>query len=121
MRNRGARTLQTNRLHRAIKAFTVFCFIDRILICTDKLDTVCVQYTFAHQIKRTVKCRLPAHRGQKRIRLFFFYDARNSLPLYRLDIGCVRHRGIGHDRGWIAVNQNDSITFFTQRFTGLCA
>ena len=73
------------------------------------------------QIQRTIQCRLTAHRGQHRIGAFFSNNFFYRLPHNRLDIGNIRHIGVGHNRGGVGIHQNDFIAFFTQGFTRLCA
>ena len=73
------------------------------------------------EIQRAVERRLTAHCWQYGVRTLFFDDFFHDLPGYRLDVGRVGHRRIGHDGCGIGVDQNDAETFLAQRLAGLGA
>ena len=43
------------------------------------------------------------------------------MPGDGLDVGHISHVRVGHDRGRVAIDQDDLVTLFTQRLAGLCA
>ena len=73
------------------------------------------------QVHREVEARLPAERRQQRIGPFLLDHLGHDLPGDRLDVGAIRRRRIGHDRGRIRVHEHDLVTLFTQGFTRLRA
>ena len=73
------------------------------------------------QIERTVECCLAAHGGQDGIGTLFGNDLFNRLPSDGFDVGDVCCCRVGHDRGRVAVDQNDFITLFAQSFASLYA
>ena len=121
MRNARARRAKTNLGHRLFELLTVFRFINSLWSCADQLDAVLVQHTMTPEIERAIERGLTTHRRQNRIRLFFVDDALDYLPGNWLDVGDVRHLGVGHDGRGVAIDQNDFVTFFAQCLTGLCA
>ena len=114
-------TFQTDRLHRFIKALTVFRFIDSVSRCTNQFNVELFQYAFTLKIQRTVQCSLAAHGRQYHIRTFFFDDFAYHFPVNRLDVGSISHFRVGHDSRRVRVYQNDAVTLFAQCLTGLCA
>ena len=73
------------------------------------------------QIECAIESGLATHGRQDRIGLFLVDNTLNHLPGNRLDVGDVGHLRIGHDGRRIAIDQNDSVPFFTQCLAGLCA
>jgi len=104
-----------------VKKQAVFGFGDDICLGDNQFHIVFGQYTFTIQIQRTVQCRLNTHDGQNGIRALFGDDLFKGLPVYRLDVGGIGHRRIGHDRGRIRIHENDAIAFLAQRLASLRA
>ena len=73
------------------------------------------------QIERAIERRLATHGGQNCIRTLLGNNFLNRLPSDGLNVGDIGRIGVGHDRGRVAVDQNDFVTFFAQGFTGLYA
>ena len=71
------------------------------------------------KIEGAVQRRLPAHGRQQRIGPFLSDNIGDRTPLYRLDIGRIGHRRVGHNGRWIGVDQNHSEALFAKRLTGL--
>ena len=73
------------------------------------------------QIERAVERCLAAHGGQNGIGALFGNDLFNRLPGDGLNVSDVCGGGVGHDRGRVAVDQNDFVTLFAQSFASLHA
>jgi hypothetical protein len=73
------------------------------------------------QVERAVQRGLAAHGGQDGIGALFGDDFFHRLPGDGLDVCHIRRGGVGHDRGGVAVDQNDLVTLFTQGLAGLYA
>ena len=116
----GAGALQADLLHRHAEQLAVFRLFDRIGAGADHLDAEFREGPVLLQRKRRVKSRLPAHCRQQRVRLFRLDDAGHRRRRDRLDIGCVGHAGVGHDRRRVGVHQDDPKALGLQRLAGLC-
>ena len=73
------------------------------------------------QVQRTVQRRLTAHGGQNSIWTLFGNDLLDRLPSDGFDVGDVCGGRVGHDRGRVAVDQDDFVALFAQSFTSLHA
>ena len=73
------------------------------------------------QVQRAVQRCLAAHGGQNGVWALFGNDLLNRLPSDGLNVGDVCRGRVGHDRGRVAVDQDDFVALFTQRFTRLHA
>ena len=73
------------------------------------------------QRHREVEGGLAAHGGQQGVGLLDLDHAGHHLGGERLDVGAIRHVGIGHDRGRVAVHQHHLKSFGPQGFAGLGA
>src|SRR5690606_8628046 len=93
---------------------------DRARVRTDQLDAVLLQNAAVEQLERYVERRLATHRGQQRVRPLALDDALDPFRRDRLDVGPIREIRIGHDRGRIAVDEDDPVALFLQGAHGLC-
>ena len=75
----------------------------------------------AIKFHRGVECSLPAHRGQKGIRLFTLDDRLDHFGGNRLDISAIGEFRIGHDGRRVRIDEHDLITFFAQSLARLHA
>ena len=121
MRHRGARALEPDLAHRVAEQLAVLGHVDGFARGGDQLDAVLREHAFAHQVERGVQRRLAAHRGQQRVGLFLFDDARQRAPVDRLDVDRVGHLRVRHDRRRIRVHEDDAVTLLPQRLAGLRA
>ena len=121
MGNARARRTQTNFGHGVFELQAVFGFVDGFGCGANEFDFVFVKHAVVPQIERTVECCLAAHGGQNGIGTFFGNDLFNRLPRDGLNVSDVRSGGVGHDRGRVAVDQNDFVTLFAQSFASLHA
>ena len=75
----------------------------------------------APEVERAIERSLPAHGRQDRVGALLGDDFLHRLPGDRLDVGDVGSRRVGHDRGGVAVDQNDLVALFPQGLAGLHA
>ena len=115
----GAR--ETNLVHRLFEQITVFRHLNRLDRGANQLDAVAFQHAVFGKVKRAVERRLPAHRRQNRVRPFLGNNLFHRLPLNRLDIGCVRHLRVGHNRRRVGIDENDAEALVAQRLARLRA
>ena len=71
------------------------------------------------QIQSAIERRLSTHGGQNGIRLFFGNDLLNGLPSDGLNVGHICSGRVGHDGGWVAVDQDDLVALLSQSLAGL--
>ena len=64
---------------------------------------------------------LAAKSGEECVWLLLGDDLFDDLGSDRFDVGAISEFGIGHDRGGVAVDQNDLIALFPEGFAGLDA
>ena len=121
MRNARAGGPQTYLGHGIFELQTVLGLVNSFRGGANQLDVVLFQHAVVPQIQGTVQCRLPPHGGQNRIRALLGNDFFNGLPGDGLNIGDIRRSRVGHDRGWIAVDQDDFVALFAQSLAGLHA
>ena len=119
--NARTRRSQTNFGHGVLEFEAVFGLVDGLGRGTDQLDLVLVEHALAPQVERAVERRLPAHGRQDRVGALLGDDFFHRLPSDRLDIGHIGRGRIGHDRGRVAVDQDDLVTLFAQSLAGLYA
>ncbi len=121
VRDRRTGRGQPDAGHRLLEFFAVFGLVYGFPARAYHLDAVFFQHSMFGQVQRAVQRGLPAHRRQDRIGPFPLDDLFDDPPGDRLDIGRIRHAGIGHDRGGIRVHQDYAIAFLAQRLAGLRA
>ena len=121
VRDAGTCGVEADFFHCHVETAAVFSFINRIGSRTNHGDAKFSQYALTLKLQRTVQCSLAAHGWQNRIRTFFFNDFAYHFPVNRLDVGCIGHFRVGHDRRRVGVHQNDAVTLFAQGFTRLRA
>ena len=100
--------------HGFLKQFSVFCMLDCVKRGTQQLYAVLFQYTGFCQLNRHVKTYLTAQGGQQCIRSFLLNNFGYELQSDWFDIHSVGNIRIGHNRGWIAVYQNNLHAFFPE-------
>ncbi len=93
--------------HRVAEQQPVLGNLDRVDLRADQLDVVFLQRPPLVQRHREIERRLSAHRRQHRIRLFLGDDGFDHLRRQRLDVGRVGQLRVRHDRGRVAVHQDD--------------
>ena len=73
------------------------------------------------QVECAIERSLAAHGRQDRIWPLFGDDLLNCLPGNWFDIGDIGRGRVGHDRGRVAVDQNDFVALFAQSLASLHA
>ncbi len=115
------RGFKSDLSHRILEQLPVFGLLDRVELRPDQLDAVFLQHTALREGDSGIQRRLSAHRRKNGIRPLFFNDFFDHSRGNRLDIRRIGELRVGHDRGRIAVDQNDTVAFFPQDFAGLSA
>ena len=90
-----------------------------VRISADHLDAEALEGAILIERQRRVERRLSAHGGQQRVGAFGLDDLCDDIGRDRLDIGCIGHIRIGHDRRGIRIDQNDAIALFLESFASL--
>ena len=107
--------------HGITEFLAVFGFVDDFRLRTNQFAAVFFQNAGLGEFERGIERSLSAHGRQKRIRAFLGDDFLNDLDRDGFDIGGIRQPRIGHDRGWVGIDQNDAIALSAQRLAGLRA
>ena len=102
----GRETRVVDRGDDVLELLAILPRLDRFDIGADELDVVALENTRCVQRHRAVERRLPAERGQQRVRALFGDDLLDVLRSDRLDVGRVGELGVGHDRRRVAVDQH---------------
>ena len=112
---------QTDAVHRIPEQLAVLGLPDRFPAGTDQLHPEPVEHTGFGHLQRGVERRLPTHGRQQCLRTFALDYPGHGVGRDRLDIGCVRHRWVGHDRCGVRIDQDDPVTLLPQRLARLGA
>ncbi len=121
VRDRRARARQPDLRHRRLELFAVLGLVDRFLLRAYHFDAVFLEHAVSREIERAIQCRLPAHRRQQRVRPLDRDHLLDHLPGDGLDVGRVRHVGIGHDRRRVRIDEDHAIALLAQRLARLRA
>ncbi len=87
------------RVHGILEGRPILAPLDRVELHTDDLDIVFVENPPFRKVGGQVKTGLAAEIRQQCIWTFFGDDLLERLHIQGLDVGHVRHPGIGHDCG----------------------
>jgi len=117
----AARRPEADARHRRLELLAVLGLVDRLLRRADQLDVELRQHALAREVERAVERGLPAHRRQQRVGALALDDPREHRPGDRLDVRDVGHLRVGHDRGRIAVHEDDLVALLAQRLARLRA
>ena len=109
MRDAGAGATKANLGHRVFELQPIFGLIDRLWTGADQLNLISIKDPMSMQIKRTVECRLTAHRGQNCIGALPLDNPLDDLPGNRFDVSHIGRFRVSHDGGRVAIDQNDPI------------
>ena len=107
--------------HALVEELAVFAALDRFKVAADHLDPVLVEHAGFGKLDGRVEARLAAQGGQEGVGPLFGDDALDELGGDRLDVGAVGQLGIGHDRGRVAVDQDDAVPVLFEHLAGLGA
>jgi len=103
---RGAARDACEGLDDGFELFPVLTALDGLEGCADQLAAVPVQDTVLVQRDSGVESGLAAQGGQQRVRAFPRDDTFHEFRRDGLHIGGVGEVGVGHDRGWIRIDQD---------------
>ena len=121
MRRAAGRHSQPDSLHRMLEGFAILCLMNRFGGRADQLDAVFFQGSPLDQSHRRIQRGLSSHGREQGVGTFAFDHFLHDLKCDRLHISPIRPLRIGHDRRRIAVDENQPVAFFFQRFAGLRA
>ncbi len=107
--------------HRVAEFQPVLGAVDDVGLGADQLDAVPRQSAVVEKFHRGVERGLPAHSRQQGVGFLAGDDFFDDLGGDRLDVGCVREAGVGHDGGGVGVDQDDAVALGFQGFAGLSA
>ncbi len=115
----AARHVDAQPPHGLLEDDPVLPLFDGIGFDTDDADSVLLQHARAGQLRREIQASLATEVGQEGVGTFLLDDFRERWYGERLNVGYVRHAGIGHDGGRVRINQDDLVSQTTQRLAGL--
>ena len=105
----GSRRLDAQLGHAVVEQLAVLAALDGRQIAADHLDAVLVEDALLRQLDRGVEAGLAAQRREQRVGTLLGDDLLDELGGDGLDVGAVGQARIGHDRGGIAVHQDDAV------------
>ena len=120
-RDAARRDALANATHRVREELAILGESNRARVGADQLHAVLLEHAAVRERERDVERRLPAHRGQQRVRALALDHLRDDIRRHRLDVRPVRELGIRHDRGRIRVHEHDRVALFAQRLRRLRA
>ncbi len=121
VRDAGTCRAEADPGHGLLELLAVLGLVDGFLPGADHFHAELFQHSMPGEVERAIQCGLPPHGRQQRVGALLLDDLRHHLPGDRLDVGHVRHVGVGHDGRRVGVDQDDLVAFFLQRLAGLCA
>lgn len=107
--------------HGGLEQFAVFALLDGLHARADEFHAVLFEAAALVQFHRQVQRRLPAQRGQNRVRLLLLDDLLHELRRQRLQIRRVGQFRVGHDGRRVGIDQNDAVALVFQRLERLGA
>jgi len=143
VRGAGNRNVEADGKHQILEDLAVFALLDGLGFGADHFNAVLFQDTGAVQGHRGVQSGLAAERGQKHKFIwncrrdagstlnrhaqashfveFAHDDFFDALGRDGFDVSAVGELRVGHDGGRVGVDEDDTVTFFTEGFAGLRA
>ena len=99
----------------------IFAFLNGPGFGADQFHSVFLQNTVVAEVEGEIERGLAPQGGQQRIRLFALDYLACHFDRKRFNISSIGEFRIGHYSGRIAIDQNDLVALFPQRFAGLGA
>ncbi len=118
---RALRHVDAQALHRFLEDDAVLALLDGVGLDADDAHAVFGQHAGLGELRGEVQAGLAAEVGQQGVGPLLLDDLGQRLHGERLDVGHVRHAGIGHDRGRVGVHQHDLVAERAQGLAGLGA
>ena len=116
-----AGAFKANLFHAVLEELAILAFADGLHLGTDQFDVVSTEGTGLVEGHGGVEGGLAAKGGEQGVRLFLGEDVFHHFRGDRLDVGAVGELRIGHNRGRVAVHENDPVALFAEGFAGLDA
>ena len=113
--------LQPRLVHRLLEQLPILRRADRLETGPDQLHAVLFEHSGFGQLHRPVQRRLSAHGGQEGIRSLELDDLGAGLGRDGFHVGSLRRLRVGHDRGGVAVDEDDLVALLAQGLAGLRA
>ena len=107
--------------HGIFKGLAVFRLIDGFRIGPQQFHIVGIQKAFFGQLHGQGQAGLSPQGGEQAVRLFDFNDPFDTVQRQGLNINFIRHGFVGHDGGWVGVNQHHLQALLLQSPAGLGA
>ena len=107
----GAGHFSTAGFDDVFELLTVFATFNCVDVGTDEFNAVFVEYAGLVQVDGRVECGLSTQGGQKRVRAFLCDDRFDDFGVDRFDVSGIRDVRVGHDGGWVRVDQDDAQAF----------
>src|SRR5438552_10533952 len=108
-----------DREEKLFERLAVFGLLDRGEGRAEKSHSKALEYTGLGELHREVEAGLPAKRREEPARPLSFDDSLEDLDGKRLEVGDVRHAGVGHDRRGIGVDEDGLDAFLAERAASL--
>ena len=108
-------------LHGFLEDDAVLALFDRVGFDADDADAVFGKHARLGELRGEVEAGLTAQVRQEGVGPFLLDDLRQGLHRQRLDVGGIRHAGVGHDGGRVGVDQHDLVAEAAQGLAGLGA
>ena len=99
----------------------IFAAFDGVDLHPDHLHAVGLEYAGPVQFGGEIQARLAPQVREQRVGFLLRHHLRHGVQRERFDVGCIRHAGIGHDRGGIRVDEDNLVAQASQGLAGLRA
>ena len=107
--------------HLVLEFDAVFAAFDGVNLDADDLDAIFFEHACFRKLGAEVEAALTAEVWQERVWAFLVDDLGEPLHVEWFDIGDVGDIWVGHDGGWVGVDQHDLVAELAQRLAGLGA
>ena len=111
--------IDVDRLDDLLELLAVLTGFNCLDFGSDELNVVTIEDALFVKSHGRIECRLAPKRGQDCIRPLDSDDLLNDLWGDWLDVRCVGELRVGHDRRWVAIDEDDANAFVAQHPAGL--
>ncbi len=105
--------------HGGLEGFAILPTPDGVDVDADDFDAEAIENAGSRQLRAQVEARLAAEVREQRIRSLLLDDLGHPFRVQRLEVGHVRHAGVGHDGRRIGVGQDDLVAKRSEGLAGL--
>ncbi|MNI19857.1 hypothetical protein D3C73_733040 [compost metagenome] len=107
--------------HQVSEKIAIFCFLNSRQLSAQQFHILALKHACSCKLNSHVQSSLSTKCRQQTIRTLLTNNLRNKLKCNRFDIYFISHVRIGHNRGWVTVDQNNFHAFFFQSLARLCS